>query len=128
MSKPSQFSSAPEGIYIRRAFVAALKKCKKTRAEVAAAMTSACGCEVTERMLSAYAADSREDYRLPAEFVAAFCWVTHDYEVLRVMVKRAGHRMVGPSEERYIAQAADKRIRLERKIVALQQKLEASNG
>lgn len=81
----------------------AMRSSRLSRAEIADRISDLTGLPCTERRLNNYAADSRPDYRWPAELDVAFCIVLNDYSLLADRVERAGFRMIGPEEERLIA-------------------------
>jgi hypothetical protein len=53
-------------------------------------MTYLLGRSVTEKMLNAFTAESRDDRRWPAEFDRAFCEATGDNSLLLDRARRAG--------------------------------------
>lgn len=87
---------------VRASLTKVLRSTKLTHKEVAERMTELLGQEVTEQRLYKYSAQSRDDYRWPAEYDIALCEVLGNYSLLEERVKRAGFRLVGPSEERLI--------------------------
>ena len=58
------------------------------------------GTEITESMLNAYTAESKEGYRMPAEYLPTFCRIVKDYTPLEVLTAAAGCRMI-KSEDVY---------------------------
>lgn len=79
-----------DALVIRGVLTDSIKHCAKSRAQIAEEMTYLVGREVTERMLNAYTAESKEDHRWPSELTRAFCAVTGDNRLLRCVVERAG--------------------------------------
>lgn len=61
-----------------------------SRAQIAERMSLLTGTEVTERMLNAFAAESREDHRFPCELERAFCAATGDTRLMVCRAKLAG--------------------------------------
>ena len=59
-------------IELRGVLSEALKKCPRSRYEVAARMSELLGVEVTRYSLDAWTAESRQEWRFPFEFSAAF--------------------------------------------------------
>jgi hypothetical protein len=62
----------------------------KSRAQLADEMSYLLGTLVTERALNAYAAESREDHKFPAQYARALAEVTGDNRVLTCHVEKAG--------------------------------------
>jgi hypothetical protein len=91
-----------DAVLIRRKIARAIKVSKKSRSQVAKEMTAILQVSITERMLTAFAADSKELHRWPAEFDIAFCEAVDDYSLLAERVRRAGFRMIGPEEEKLL--------------------------
>lgn len=86
---------------IREAMNEAMKNSGLKRYEVAGRMSEHLGIEITDSMLNAYTAESKEGHRMPAEFIPAFCLQTKDYKLLEILVAAAGCRMV-KSDEIYL--------------------------
>ncbi|HEY4358250.1 MAG TPA: hypothetical protein VGN16_21065 [Acidobacteriaceae bacterium] len=68
-----------------------------SRVQIAESMSRLTGLQVTERMLNAFAADSREDHRFPAELMRAFCTVTQDDRLLTCCAEAAGLHVIDDS-------------------------------
>jgi hypothetical protein len=83
---------------IRSIVADAIRKSSKSRAQIAEEMTYLVGREITERMLNGFTADSRDDYRWPAELDRAFCEATGDDRLLRCRVELAGYRVISQQE------------------------------
>ena|ERR1039457_1439761 len=83
---------------VRAALVDAIRKCGKSRETLAEEMSHLTGTEVTVRRLNAFTAESREDYRFPAELARAFCTATGSYALLRNQIEMAGFRVVTETE------------------------------
>lgn len=104
--QPDLFSAAKEvvpgslndGSTVRGILIQAIKDCGKSRAQIADEMSFLAGREITERMLNGFTAESREDYRWPAELDRAFCYVTGDNRLLRCRAELAGYRVITESE------------------------------
>jgi len=79
---------------VRSVIVDAMKKCPKSRAAIADEMSHLTGTKVTERMLNAYAAESREDNRFPLELQRAFCFAVGDTRLLTSGPTAAGLHVV----------------------------------
>lgn len=76
----------------------ALKRCPLSRFQVAARMSELLGVEVTKWMLDAWTAESKEYHRFPAEYLPAFCRITGSYELLRLLVEKAGCYLIEGEE------------------------------
>lgn len=66
-----------------------LRLCRLSRYEVAAKMSEMLGYEITKTMLDAYTAESKENHRFPAEWLAPFCIVTGYYEPIKAINRLA---------------------------------------
>ena len=82
---PGSFNMTAE---IRHSISEAIRKSGLKRWEIAGRMSELLGAEVTESMLNAWSAESREDRRFPAEYLAAFCHVTGDLTLLHRIASR----------------------------------------
>ena len=71
-----------------------MRKCPRSRAEIADLMSALTGTSVTEIQLNKYASDSREDYRFPCELQRAFCVVTGDYRLMTYAAQATGLLLV----------------------------------
>lgn len=110
-----QVETKPLGIRVKEAISDAIKNSGLKRYDIAGRMSEHLGTEITESMLNSYTAESKEGYRMPAEYFPIFCKIVKDYTVLEVLVAAAGGRMV-KSEEIYLLemgrlQQAEKTIR-----------------
>lgn len=125
-----QNETRPLGLRLKDAIAEAIKNSGLKRYIVAGKMSECLGLEITESMLNAYTAESKEGYRMPAEYIPTFCKVTKDYTVLDILVAAAGGRMV-KSEEIYFLELG--RIRqaeklLQQKHRQLEKELKAIHG
>ena len=96
-----QIETKPLGIRIKEALSDAIKNSGLKRYDIAGQMSEHLGAEITEGMLNTYTAESKEGYRMPAEYVPIFCKSVQDYTVMDILVAAAGGRMV-KSEEIYL--------------------------
>jgi len=83
---------------IREMLTAALKGCTLSRYEVAARMSELVGTEITKTQLDSWTAESKEGHRFPAEYLPAFCYVTGNREILRVMAEMVNCHLVESRE------------------------------
>jgi hypothetical protein len=83
---------------VRHVLAESMRRCGKSRQQIAEEMSHLVGRTVTERMLNAFTAESREDHRWPAEFDRAFCAAVGDPWLLRCRAELAGFRVIDPDE------------------------------
>ena len=88
---------------IRKLVTSEIKRSSLSCTQIAEQMGKLLGIQITERMITAFTADSKELHRWPAEFDIAFCEVVGSYRLMSERIKRAGFSMIGPKEERWIA-------------------------
>lgn len=90
----------PLGVRMKECIAEAIKNSGLKRYDIAGRMSEHLGIEISEGMLNSYTAESKEGYRMPAEYLPIFCRITCDYTVLEMLVSAANGRMV-KSEEIY---------------------------
>jgi hypothetical protein len=112
-----QPESKPLTLRIKEAIGEAIKNSGLKRYDIAGRMGEHLGTEITESMLNSYTAESKEGYRMPAEYMPIFCKITQDYAALEILVAAAGGRLV-KSEEIYFLELG----RLEQAEKSIQQK------
>ena len=88
---------------VRQGISEAIRRSGMKRWEIAGRMSELLGVEVTESMLNAWSAESREDRRFPAEYLAAICYVTGDLVILREIARKV-HCWLLESEEAVMAE------------------------
>lgn len=96
-----QIETRPLALRIKDALGEAIKNSGVKRYEIAGRMSELLGAEISESMLNSYTAESKEGYRMPAEYLPTFCKVTQDYTALEILVAASGGRMV-KSDEIYL--------------------------
>ncbi len=117
-TKPDfQVETKDLGLRIKEAISEAIKNSGLKRYEITGKMSEFLGLEITESMLNAYTAESKEGYRMPAEYFPIFCKLTKDYTLLDIVVAASGCRMVKPEEIYYLEIG-----RLQQAELAIQQK------
>ena len=125
-----QTETRPLGLRIKDAIAEAIKGSGLKRYAIAGQMSEMLGAEITESMLNAYTAESKEGYRMPAEYIPAFCKIVKDYMVLDVLVAASGCRMIKSEDAYYLEmgrlQAVEKAAH--RKHVALAKELKKVKG
>ncbi|WP_425058401.1 hypothetical protein SCACP_30510 [Sporomusa carbonis] len=83
---------------IKEALSQALKNAPCKRWEVAGRMSEYTGVEITESMLNAWTAESKESHRFPMEYGPAFCWATGDYTIAELFSKACGGSFIKSEE------------------------------
>ena len=76
------------GEEMKAALNLALKKCPLSRYEVAGRMSHLLDCQITKEMIDSWTAESKQERRIPAEFVPAFCAATGDDGALLVQNRK----------------------------------------
>lgn len=89
-----QLNTKPMSQRVREVVSEALKRMDCKRWEVAGRMSELCGVEITESMLNAWTAESKENHRFPLELVPAFCQVTGDYTLIEMTAFACGCMVV----------------------------------
>jgi hypothetical protein len=112
-----QPESKPLTLRIKEAISEAAKNSGLKRYDIAGRMSEHLGAEITEGMLNCYTAESKEGYRMPAEYMPIFCKITQDYAPLEILAAAAGARLV-KTEEIYFLEMG----RLEQAEKSIQQK------
>ena len=77
--------SMNDAALVRQVLTESMRLSNKSRAQIADEMTYLCGRPITERMLNAFTAESREDHRFPSELERAFCKATGADRLLKVL-------------------------------------------
>jgi hypothetical protein len=111
---------------IRGVLTEVIRGCGKSRAQIADEMSYLAGREVTERMINGFTAESKEDYRWPAELDRAFCVVTGDSRLLTCRAELAGLRLIDSEEMELLelGRAFLQRSQAEEKIALLQRRMQ----
>ncbi len=110
---------------IRGVLIQAIKRSGKSRAAIAEEMEFLLARPVTEKMLNAFTAESRDDRRWPAEFDRAFCRATGDDTLLACRARLAGLHVI-TEEERLLMELGRQylmRNQAEEQIAILQRRL-----
>jgi len=82
---------------LRKAIYSAIKQCGLSRHQITDQMSVLTGNKVTVTTLDSWTAKSKPQYRIPAEYVPAFCKVTNNYDLLIILDEAAGRvSMCGP--------------------------------
>ncbi len=120
-----QAGSMDDAGIIRGVLLQSIRNSGKSRAAIADEMSFHLARTITEKMLNAFTAESRDDRRWPAEFDRSFCAATGDDTLLRCRAEMAGLHVIDDRQrdlmelgEQYIA-----RQRADEQILLLQQRL-----
>ncbi len=82
---------------LRIALIDAIRQCKLKRFQIAGEMSHLLGHEVSKTTIDSWTAESKERNRIPAEYINAFCKVTGDRELIRLIVEQGDmYAMPGP--------------------------------
>jgi hypothetical protein len=84
---------------IRAWLVAALKRSRFSRAITAARVGELVGRpDLSQAVVDAWCAESKEKHRIPAAYLPALCLVLDDFGGLRILARAAGRDLVEPHE------------------------------
>jgi hypothetical protein len=83
---------------IRSIVTAAIKSCKRSRAQIAEQMSYLVGDKVTERMLSSWTSEAMERHRFPLHFSRAFCRATGNWRLVQCVAEMSGFTVIGQEE------------------------------
>ena len=84
---------------LREILNASIKSSGKGRDHIADEMSLLLQTRVTRRALDLYTAESAEQNRFPMQYARAFCQVTGDDTLLRVLAELAGLKVIGEEEQ-----------------------------
>lgn len=82
------------GVELRHLLSEILKRCHRSRYEVAARMSELLGAEVSKYQLDSWTAESRNDWRFPLEYAAAFEAATDSHGILQWLAQKRGCEVV----------------------------------
>jgi len=100
---------------LRRSINKAIKNSGLSRPQIAGEMSHLLGVDVTKTIIDAWTAESKEGYRIPAEYLPAFCRVTECNTPIEILNETAGmFSMPGPDALRSEIQKWSERARLAR--------------
>ena len=104
---------------LRRSLNRAIKRCPLSRPQIAGEMSHLLGVDITKAMIDAWTAESKDNYRIPASYLPAFCQVTGSTEPIEILSDAAGmYSMPGPDALRAEIQRfaeAEKQARSEKR-------------
>ncbi len=82
---------------LRRALNRAIKECSLSRHQIAGEMSHLLGVEITKAVIDAWTAESKDNYRIPAEYLPAFCRATGSNDPIEILNDTVGmFSMPGP--------------------------------
>ena len=87
---------------VRRVLIESIRTSNKSRAIIADEMSHLTATRITERMLNAWTAESREDHRWPGELDRAFCMATGSDELLKFRARLAGYQVISREEVEFL--------------------------
>lgn len=90
---PATGGSLSCGAELRATLAAALKETRLSRYEVAARMSELTGTEISKSQLDAWAAESRDGWRFPFEYAAAFETALGTYCLTELLARKMGYRV-----------------------------------
>lgn len=107
----------------------AIKRCGKSREQIADEMETMLAVPVTARMIASFTAESKEMHRWPGAWDRAFCSATSDYRLLSCRVELAGYKAITQTEAELLdlgreflrqKRAADHVALLEKRLVGVE--------
>ena len=107
---------------VRRAMGEAIKNVRKSRIIIAAEMSELLGVQISEHHLNSWTASSKEAYRMPAAYIPAFCEVTGDTTLLKIISAPLGVKVVENKDLMWLKYA--KLRQLEKEIKAKKKAIE----
>lgn len=87
-----------DDLMVRNIITAAIKRCGKSREEIAEQLSMLLGVSVTARMIGSFTAESKELHRWPGAWDRAFCRATGDDTLLRCRAEAAGFKVISGAE------------------------------
>lgn len=83
---------------VRGIVASAIKHSRKSCEEIAEEMSALVGTPITMRMIRAFTAASKQEYRWPSAWDRVFCHVTGDTRLLRTRAEMAGFHVIDGEE------------------------------
>lgn len=96
--KTDIYGSLNDDSLVREIVTSSIKASGKSREQIAEEMTLLLGLRVTERMITAFTAESKEMHRWPGAWDRAFCRAVHDERLLTFRAELSGLRVIGCQE------------------------------
>jgi hypothetical protein len=88
-----------DDLLVREIVTSSIKHSGKSRDQIADEMSALLGLKVTERMITAFTAESKEMHRWPGAWDRAFSMVTGDERLLRFRAELSGLKVIGDQEQ-----------------------------
>lgn len=82
----SRWAATSYDATVRELLAKVIRRCAKSREQIADEMSNLVGRQITVAMLNGYTAPSKEPARFPAAFVCAFCEATGDDRLQRLVL------------------------------------------
>ncbi len=79
---------------LRRWLSSAIKTSPLSRFAIAARLSELQGREISKFQLDSWTAESKDGYRLPAEFIPALCFILNDITGLKILVAPLGIKIL----------------------------------
>ncbi len=106
---------------IRRAMTEAIKNVRKSRIIIAAEISELVGVQISEHQINSWTATSKEGYRIPAAYIPAFCEVTGDTTLLKILANPLGVKIVENKDIMWLKYAKirqlEKEIKAKKKVI-----------
>lgn len=97
---------------LRMALVSAIKNCPLSRHQIAGEMSHLLGHEISKTTIDTWTAESKDQHRIPAEYLPAFCRVTGERRPISILAEVGGmFAMPGPEALRAEIQKYDEQER-----------------
>src|ERR1039457_2167259 len=118
--------SMDDSALVRGVLIQSIRKCGKSRAQLVENISFLSGRELTEISLNKSTAESRTDYRWPAELDRAFCQATGDDTLLRCRAELAGFFVIDATEAELLALGREypRQKRASEKVALLEKRLQ----
>ena len=111
---------------VQEAVQSALKNCPLSREEIADEMSRLLGEKITPNHIANWAAESKNGWRMPLEYAAAFSVITNDNRVIKAAFSGSGINVLEDSEMVYykIGKASEEQRELAAKLKAERSRLQ----
>lgn len=83
---------------VKEGLTSAMKSTVFKRYEIAGRMSEYIGTEITDSMLNSWTAESKEGHRFPLEYLPAFCLASGNFEVLDMIARACGCKLIRSEE------------------------------
>ena len=112
---------------VQEAVQAALKNCFLSREEIADEMSRLLGEKISANHIANWAAESKNGWRMPLEYAAAFSVITNDFGVIKAALAGSGVNILEDGELAYyeIGKAIEEKRESEAKIKEQRNRIQA---